>query len=490
MKKCTGEAISLDLFVSRIPPLLAIGIVVYVYALVVMTLFQFVIIPYMSPTAENGLLAGDPLNYHTLAIDLAERIAEEGWGVWSLRPEGQGTVGIAAALYATTIAKPWMVIPLNAFLHALASVALIAIMRQIIPLKFALIASLYFIISPYQMHWYSQLNKDSFVAAGFFVFVYGWVLALRHSTTEKHSSYRLGLLLVVFGASLISIVRPYVVEMLDILNLVVVSVLILMIYRGLRQGLFIRKRSARMRIIGAVCVIALLVPLTRGAASDETLLAPESHAQKAKLKQLTQRLRQEAEKYQWGKASWLPLAVEKRLYAVVWQRIIFRSLETFTLNTTTRELLVDHRHKFRDAYDILAYLPRAFLIGLFEPLPMDWAVFFGSGTRSVFRIFMTGEMSLAYLSFFLLMAYLVLLGVNLEVFVSLAYVLPVITIYALATPHVGILSRFRYPYFILLMTLGVTLGVNLWLNRRSSSWISKSLLLNRKIRIDQRSQRE
>jgi hypothetical protein len=118
--------------------------------------------------------------------------------------------------------------------------------------------------------------------------------------------------------------------------------------------------------------------------------------------------------------------------------------------------------------DVLTYLPRALQIALLAPFPIDWAIFYAGETRSVFRIFMTGEMFLAYLSFFFLGVYLFLNRAKLEVFVSLAYVLPTLTIYGLATPHVGILCRFRYPFFVLLMTMGFALAIKLWLYHRAS----------------------
>jgi hypothetical protein len=116
MKERTRKASIFIAFVPRFPPLFAIGVVVSVYALAAMTLFQFVFLTTIKPSIiKNGLIRGDPQYYHMLASDLADRIVREGWSAWSLRPEGQGNAGITAALYAATTTKPWMVIPLNAF---------------------------------------------------------------------------------------------------------------------------------------------------------------------------------------------------------------------------------------------------------------------------------------------------------------------------------------------------------------------------------------
>ena len=74
----------------------------------------------------NGLLkGGDWVEFHKIAIELAEKIHAEGWRNWELRPQLQAPSGIAVALYVVTgVEKPWIVLPLNSLLFAMGALFL------------------------------------------------------------------------------------------------------------------------------------------------------------------------------------------------------------------------------------------------------------------------------------------------------------------------------------------------------------------------------
>ncbi|MFH1619850.1 MAG: hypothetical protein ABIG11_08085 [bacterium] len=411
----------------------------------------------MDPLAANGLIPGDPAYYHTLAFDLADRIKQEGWNAWSLRPSGQGIAGITAALYVIIIPKPWMIIPLNAFLHALASVALIAIINRFFPLRLAVIASLLFILSPYEMHWFSQLNKDSFVAAGFYVFVYGWLLALRHPDNGKESSFWPGLLLVAIGTVLMAIVRPFLVAILWTVNVVTVGAIIIRIFRGLRRGVHLTMKSAILRGTAALAIIFPMLLMTRGAASDSFLATRGSD------------LTETSQLPAWEKTEWMPLAIDRKLLAMARLRDVYRSLESSENNPTTREMRIDSTRTFQSAHDFLTYIPRALQIALFAPFPKDWIIFYKTKTQSVFRIFVTGEMIIAYLAFFALVSGCVVCRARVELFIPLAYAVAALIMYGLATPFIGTLYRYRYSFFMLPVALGIAFGLQFWTKRSERS---------------------
>lgn len=48
---------------------------------------------------------------------------------WELRAQRHAPAGIAAAIYAVSLPEPWVLIPINAALHAGATVILIFIIR-------------------------------------------------------------------------------------------------------------------------------------------------------------------------------------------------------------------------------------------------------------------------------------------------------------------------------------------------------------------------
>jgi len=440
-------------FFKKPSGLLAIGLCVYVYALGIMSLFQFVILPHIEPTTKDGLIGGDPQYYHQLATELTRRILTRGWGSWNLRPDGQGNVGIIAILYALIVPKPWIIIPLNALLHSFASVFLISICRQFFSLKQAIISSLFFIISPYQMHWFSQPNKDSFAVAGSFALIYGWMVVLKEVGKKKQKEYWQGLLLIFLGMLIISIVRPYLVSILNGLNLLIISGLIISLFLSKIRHSTLSGRSVILRSAFLVGLWIFLLPFSSGASSDATIRSMEEQIGTFSY-------------FTWKTSKWIPETVEKRLYAIAKHRqFIYKGVESHS-NPTTHKMLVDDKRPIKNAVDFLKYFPRALQIALFSPFPKDWIVFHTAGPRSVFRISTTIEMFIAYVTFVALGFGLVINIWNPALIVPTIYSCIVMTIYSYAVPHIGVLYRYRYPFFVLLITLGFSFTLNLFLNRQ------------------------
>lgn len=65
-------------------------------------LVQLVILPFwfsVPHVGHDSLIGGDSMGYHTIALELLEKIEREGWGAWELRPHRQSPAGIAAVFY-------------------------------------------------------------------------------------------------------------------------------------------------------------------------------------------------------------------------------------------------------------------------------------------------------------------------------------------------------------------------------------------------------
>src|SRR5262245_7231906 len=117
-------------------PAVTLWVAAFLYATLTAALVQTVVLPRFTPQwhAGHGLLAGlDSTEFHERAVDAAEAIRREGWMVWTLRPRGQLPVGILSALYALTVPEPWVLIPVNAVLHATAAVVLFRLLRMFAP---------------------------------------------------------------------------------------------------------------------------------------------------------------------------------------------------------------------------------------------------------------------------------------------------------------------------------------------------------------------
>ncbi|MFA5300917.1 MAG: hypothetical protein WC389_22220, partial [Lutibacter sp.] len=305
--------------------LFLVGAAIYIYAIVAMVIFQYILLPRFDPFIKEGLIAGDPQYYHQLASNLAHRIAIEGWGIWNLRPDGQGCAGITAMIYAIAFVSPLLVILLNAFLHSIASVTLISIVGQFVRFRLAVIACLFFIISPYQMHWLSQINKDSYSIAGFYVFVLGWTLVFKQAPKTKKSSYWFGLLLVMIGAMLISIVRPYIIQILQAVSIIIVCVMTIILLSRIITDRLILLSSAIRWLVPVILVTLFLSTMTQmTCGSGEHLMRLENSVV---LLQPT-KTGESITPSQWTKTRWLPILIDKKLYAIMARRAIYNSLES------------------------------------------------------------------------------------------------------------------------------------------------------------------
>jgi hypothetical protein len=113
-------------------PLLFAWLLFFVFAAAMALLLQLVVLPFWFPAlhAGNGLLVGgDWVGFHQLGVALSQKILSQGWAVWELSPYGHPPAGMAAAFYALTVPEPYVLIPLNAALHATAGAALMGIVR-------------------------------------------------------------------------------------------------------------------------------------------------------------------------------------------------------------------------------------------------------------------------------------------------------------------------------------------------------------------------
>lgn len=438
---------------SEIPRLFYIWAAVYLYALFTMFFYRQVLLPLVEPKLWNGLIPGDPQYYHHLAAGIAELIAQNGWTDWIFRPQGNGNAGILAAVYAVFGTKPSLIIPINALLHSVAFLALFAIAREHLPRRLAAVACTPFLLSPYMISWYSQPNKDSFVAAGFFLFMYGGLQVTKNvAYVAGKKKFWYGLIFIGFGAILISIARPYLVGILQIINWILFPILAAFVWRAVATKRLLPPTVAIIRVLAIAVLLTAILPLTKSWYGN----AVTWDAEYASL---------HPEAVSWSRTEWLPKELDYKLYGIaVTQRHTYYYLINDT-NVTTREMLIDLDQKFNSAADVLEYFPRGIQIGIFAPFPDKWS-FLGVPSKSVFRNFVTVEMILIYASLVFFAIGVVIFTRNVSSYLAMLYCLPVILLYALASPHIGALYRYRYPFMAILVTLGLTVALRMWNDKK------------------------
>jgi hypothetical protein len=454
----------------RFPPVLtrlasnrvALFATVYASSAVLMLVYRTVFIPLFEPGSAAGLMGGDPTLYHQLALELLENVRTEGWRSWTLWPEGQAPAGILAIIYALVGANPLAIIPLNAALHAVATWSLFSIAARFAPAPAALLASIPFWLSPYHMLWYSQPNKDSVSTPGALLVVGGFIhLARAWRSKAVWQEWAAGLALLLVGAALAAVVRPYLAKVAGI-----AGVIVLMLFGAHWMARHVPPRFRLPdvgRLLSLGVIIALIYTIAQVLADPTGRNGILNNVDSSVANALAN-----PERISWRRTEWLPAPIDYTIYAVVVsQRNAFQQLRNDP-NPTSRQALTDLDYEFNSAVDAFLYVPRALQIGLLAPFPTMWS-FLGIPSSSVFRNVVTWQMLLAYIAYPFLLWGMARGHQRAELAIGVFVALVFIVAYAMATPHLGVLDRFRYPFLTCLTTLGLAHGLGIGYRARASA---------------------
>lgn len=191
---------------------LKVWVGVFIYAVCVGLLLQLLILPHFFPQlhAGNGLLAGrDWVGFHAQAVVESQRILQDGWSSFRLRPDGDNSIiGIAGFFYVVFGPHPWALLPLSAAMFATGGVALFGMLKQLeLEDNDAIVAILPYLLFPSSLLQYGQIHKDVFCTAAVLVVLWSWASLLRQDRKYVHIAP-----LVVtsaFALIVMSMFRPY-----------------------------------------------------------------------------------------------------------------------------------------------------------------------------------------------------------------------------------------------------------------------------------------
>lgn len=441
-----------------------IWLLFFLYALCTGFLVQLFVLPYLFPAlhAGEGLLkGGDWLYFHALAKNLAERMRTEGLGVWELRPEGQAPAGIAALLYFLFGPKPWVVLPLNSFVHACGGLVLFFFIRDFVKdARIAFFASLPFVFFPSAMNWYAQMHKDGIFALGVLLFLWGWSRFLQEEE-KSWLSLLVSLGITLGGALTIWIVRPYAVEILWFLSILLSLALsvVVLFSRGRKKAPWLALLFFWLVVTGLTSIAYFEKPSAIGLTSITYLeKLPEKPSEK-----LPEKPSEKPSTYPWYDTWWVPSFLEGKLRGLAEVRNMYRFIDPDAMGN------IDWEVTFHSAGDILKYTPRALVIGFLAPFPEHW---FQEGTSpggSIKRKICGFEMVIAYAAFLFIPCFLWSFRKNVALWVTLFYSLLMVLIFTLAFPNLGPLYRERYGFFMTLVALGIAGWLNIASRRKLSS---------------------
>lgn len=434
-------------------------VVLLCYTMSAMYAMRSFVLPAMSPHVVGGHLGGDPKYYHQLSVNIAKQIADDGLKIWELFPAGQGPVGIFSLVYVISKNSNSIII-INALLHVTACYYLYLLLRRFFTHKISILAVLPFALSPFQMYIFSQINKDSFVACGSMIFVYGLTRCVEEMLDGNPASRALrSCITMTAGAFLIYIGRPYVVLIFQLTITIIFSVtLVGYFFRAISQD----DRAVRLLTMAGYLfccftMVMSLSPMTRGAASDNTISNLENavlmdtslsylDGYPAAKRCLIDTINN------WRPTSGVPVFVENKLKALCSQRCLY-FMQLHDPNEATRQSVLDVRSQPKSVVEVFSYLPRATVVGLLTPLPGSWFMKYNGRFSSFYTM-----VALEVMLFYPCMAYLLygLLSRRHPVMlVPTVACTVVLVIYGLGVPFVGALYRYRYPFWMILLCLGL-----------------------------------
>ncbi len=430
-------------------PLITAWVLFFTFAAVAALMLQLVVLPFWFPALHAGdglLVGGDWVGFHRIGAALSEKIRSQGWGAWELSPFGHPPAGMAAALYALTVPKPYVLIPLNAALHATAGVVLMQIARLLTgDIRSAVFAALPFVLFPSAMAWYAQVQKDGFYFAGAFLCLYGWIVLARLTTWRGGVRTAVaGLFWVSVGLALMGSVRIYAFQLMQGIAVLFASGLTaLFVVRGVKRLLPAKKC--------ALAVFTLcLIPLVLKFAPTETRGSTEVPVGDAAAAGLSWHGADFA-RDKWQPTAGLPRFIENSFLRIA----VLRNGYFVTPGYDGSGSMIDRDVELLSVKDFLTYMPRALQLGLFAPLPSDWVRPAQSSGGGIMRRMAGVEMLVVYVALAFLPYALWRWRRRVEVWLIASFASIFLLLYSYATPNIGSLYRLRYGFLMLLVTLGV-----------------------------------
>jgi len=481
-------------------PYFRIWLIFFMYTAVVAALIQLIVLPYFFPAwhAGNGLLVGgDWLQFHKSAVELASQIKIHGCSVWQLKPEGQAPIGIAGAIYALTVPKPWTIIPLNAILQATSGIILLKIIQTFIhPWKKAILCVLPFILFPSALTWYTQIHKDGFFILGILFYMWGF-LCLVNSTRTNSRSFINSLLFVMLGAAFVWIVRPYGVQMLQGVGLLLL--LLLTPYYLIRITKECCTKKEMLKPLFSIFLVIIITPLAKhgGIADVKPAVStpislsskPITIHQKSSMSNIAKTTEQHHESNSsflpgfinpseidtrflalsqyslsyWQSSKILPTKIDSKIYTFAAVR------EGFLTGYPNATSNIDLDVRFHNVEDIVSYIPRATEIALFSPFPQHWLDRGSSDSNTVMRKISAAEMLITYVFLAFLVYALWLWSKRIEIWMILVFCFSMMIGFTMVIPNIGSLYRTRYGFMMLFIALGVAGFIKLIENRWNKS---------------------
>lgn len=499
-------------------------------------LLQLVVLPYVFPQlhAGDGLLAGrDWVGFHAQAVAESQRILQDGWGAFRLRPDGDNSIiGITGFFYVLFGPHPWTLLPLSAAMFATGGAALFSMLKQLdLEDNEAIIAMMPYLLFPSSLLQYGQIHKDVFCTAAVMVVLWSWSSLLR----QGRKPAQMVSLIAISAVALItmSVFRPYFMHpFLGLGVLILFWYLVRTIWQFFRfemtaggctrmQGLRSNLLSIAILAVLSACVYFMSISLVdvrirpfpssdvhaslgvpdfrwssnrdvRSADALRVFIAPPSKPDDDDSP--------EARKYRAYLASpayalYLEAQAEAARIKAVQQcrAVLFLRDDAFIENTINRGFLkiavaragftasggptaasnIDNGINFCKNEDLIRYIPRAFQIAFFAPFPSNWFAVEKRNSSSIEIYISAVEMFYCYIAYFGLLYWLFSYRRwSVSLLVPITFVVGMSLLLGLVVANLGTLYRMRFPFAMIFVSIGMA-GI-FQLVKIRPSWVENS----------------
>jgi hypothetical protein len=420
--------------------------------------------------SEGGHLLGDPLYYHNIALRHADLMRTHGLGIWEIHLDGQGPAGVASLIYYFGGGISGVILA-NSLLHSWSCLVLLMIALKFFDKGVAILCVVPVVASPFQMVWFSQINKESFIIAGFLTCTYALLKAFETKRWMSSDSLVVSALLVS-GFLLNYIGRPYVNQLIAFYFVFATIAVILRRMSVVRQSFLIPLRSI-FPLLLFMAIIFSLSPLSNGGASGDTISGIQSAApgnilsnDVIKASEITRSCLNESFT-NWKYSSRMTQSFETKIVALMSQRCLF-FLQLDDKNPVTQCAVLDEHIFPSSIIDVAQYVPYAVINGFLGSIRTAFEC--GEiGLGSTFVIYTTAE-SLIFLCLMPGLAFLLFRNarVSEKMIPVLFCAACIIVTYGLAVPFTGALYRYRFPFLMLIFCLA--LGANICFVKRALNW--------------------
>lgn len=454
--------------------------ITFIYTLLIGILIQSYLIPVLfgNPlyTSENtyltnssyqnaanyGLINLDSITYHINAINLYEQMKKFGIQNWSFKFQGNFATSITSLVYYFTSPNPINLLPLNSLIHSVSSCILFLILRNFFTSKVSSLSVFIFILNPQTLEWSSQNLKEGYFILGIFLFVLYMIKILHYSQntnfTIKKNLFLLCILVSSF--SIIWVTRPYFLYFLLIFNIFImlyqlikiktnlasISYLFyLLIIVALNMHITINEKRTSIKNVFNAHIADISVDSDDKQA--KTLLVQNKKKASAKeCKKLNASLPSNCFSY-WENTKYVPVIIESFLYKISYNRFKAISYAGNSLYSTKN---------FSSISELIPLLPVSLFYGVFSPLPDLW---YGEGSNPAMTIARNIMGLFTFLLYFplLMVSIKTLFNVkNIPLIFLITFCVIGCTFIALLYPNVGTMLRWRFSFYIILISIGIS----------------------------------